>query len=89
MQRASRAEWTLLTTPLVVFLLVLLGFPAVVDIIYSISEISFQTLRSPKITGFGNFIAVVNDPAFWKASWFSLRFGVLTALIECLAGLGQ
>lgn len=88
MQRASRAEWTLLTTPLVVFLLVLLGFPAVVDIIYSISEISFQTLRSPKITGFGNFIAVVNDPAFWKASWFSLRFGVLTALIECLAGLG-
>ena len=40
---------------------------------------SFETLRSPQIIGFGNFAAVWTDAAFWQASWFSLRFGLLTA----------
>jgi multiple sugar transport system permease protein len=87
MELARRPEWKLLTTPLVGFLLLFLGFPALVNMLYSISTVTFETLRSPTISGFGNYFAVLFDPEFWQASWFSLRFGVLTAVVECLLGL--
>jgi len=86
-QRATSSEFRLLAVPLVLFLLVFLGFPAIVNLVYSVSEVSFETLRSPEITGFSNFAAVWNDPSFWQASWFSFRFGLLTALLECALGL--
>jgi multiple sugar transport system permease protein len=85
--RSPVSEFRLLTIPLVVFLLVFLGFPAIVNLVYSVSEVTFETLRTPEITGFGNFAAVWNDAAFWQASWFSLRFGLLTAGLECMLGL--
>lgn len=85
--RSPVSEFRLLTIPLVVFLLVFLGFPAIVNLVYSVSEVSFETLRSPEITGFGNFAAVWSDAAFWRASWFSVRFGLLTAVLECALGL--
>ena len=85
--RSSVSEFRLLAVPLVVFLLVFLGFPAIVNLVYSVSDVSFETLRGPQITGLGNFAAVWNDAAFWQASWFSFRFGLLTALLECAIGL--
>lgn len=76
-------EWRVLLTPLVVFLLLFLGFPVLVDLGYSVSEVTFQTLRSPEVSGFGNYLEVLGDDAFWRAAGFSLRFGILTALAEC------
>lgn len=86
-QRAHSSEFRLLALPVVLFLLVFLGFPAIVNLVYSVSEVSFETLRHPEITGFSNFAAVWNDSSFWRASWFSFRFGLLTALLECALGL--
>ncbi|MDO8359809.1 MAG: sugar ABC transporter permease [Devosia sp.] len=82
-----RREWRLLATPLVVFLLLFLGFPTILDIVYSLSQVTFQTLRSPVLSGVGNYGDVIADTAFWSACWFSLRFGVTTAAAECLIGL--
>lgn len=87
MDLARRPEWKLLTTPLVGFLLLFLAFPAVVNLVYSVSTVTFETLRSPTVSGFGNYLAVLADAEFWQASWFSLRFGVLTALVQCVIGL--
>jgi len=84
----SRLEWSLLATPLVVFLLLFLGFPTIVDIVYSLSQVTFETLRSPQLSGLGNYGDVLSDSGFWSACWFSLRFGLLTATAECLIGLG-
>ena len=86
-QRAPSSEFRLLALPVVLFLLVFLGFPAIVNLVYSVSEVSFESLRHPEITGFSNFAAVWNDSSFWQASWFSFRFGLLTALLECALGL--
>lgn len=83
----QQREGRLLLTPLVVFLLVFLSFPALVNIVYSLSDVTFQTMRAPEIVGLRNFGEVLIDPEFWAASWFSLRFGVLTAVIECSLGL--
>lgn len=71
---------------MVLFLLLFLGFPTLVNVVYSLSTVSFQTLRSPEPSGFGNYLAVLGDTAFWRAIWFSLRFGAITALAECVLG---
>ncbi|WIY24579.1 carbohydrate ABC transporter permease [Parasedimentitalea psychrophila] len=84
---SPKIENRILATPIVLFLLVMLGFPAVLDILYSFSEVSFENLRAPTLNGGKNFVKVVNDPEFWAASWFSLKFGVATALSECILGL--
>lgn len=86
-QRPLVQEFRLLATPVVVFLLLFLGFPAIVNLIYSVSDVSFETLRQPELSGFKNFAAVWSDAAFWQASWFSFRFGLLTAVLECALGL--
>jgi multiple sugar transport system permease protein len=83
----ERRENAILAAPLVLFLLALLGFPVVLSLVYAVSETSFTTLASPRFNGLDNFHAVLSDTAFWKAVWFSLRFAVITALLQCLLGL--
>jgi len=87
MGRERRLENAILTAPLVLFLLVLLGFPTVLDLIYAVSEVDFETLRAPRFSGLDNLAAVLGDGDFWQASWFSLRFATVTALAECALGL--
>lgn len=87
MQSLPRRDTALLTGPLVFFLLVMLGFPTVLDIVYALSDVSFETIRAPSFSGLSNFAEVLTDPAFWRASWFSLRFAVITAVAECALGL--
>ena len=87
MTRRTALSWGAMTSPLVLFLLLFLGFPALLNLVYSVSTVSFETLRAPQLSGFGNYAAVFADPAFWQAASFSLRFGLVTALAECAAGL--
>ena len=87
-EQAMRREGYALIAPLTSFLLALLGFPLLVDLVYSVSTVSFETIRSPQPTGLANFAAALADRYFWSAAWFSLRFGLLASLIEMAAGLG-
>ena len=82
-----RREGYGLIAPLTFFLLALLGFPLVVDLVYSVSTVSFETIRSPHVTGLDNFTAALGDGYFWSAAWFSLRFGLLVSTIEMAVGL--
>lgn len=86
-KRVRTTEWRLFLSPLVLFLLLFLGFPIVVDLVFSVSKVTFETLRSPEITGFGNYLEVLADGAFWRACGFSLSFGLVTAIAECGLGL--
>lgn len=79
--------WGMFARPLVGFLLLFLGFPVLIDLVYSLSRVSFTNLRSPELAGFENYGEVLGDPQFWHSCWFSLRFGVITAVLECLLGL--
>jgi multiple sugar transport system permease protein len=82
--------WTpyILIAPLVLFVVAMLGYPFVANIIYSLSDVSFQTLRNPRLEGFGNYLETLRDGAFWSALWFSLRFAVVVTVFEVLLGLG-
>ena len=87
MHLTRRLDWAVLTSPMVLFLLLFLGFPTIVDLVYSVSAVDFQSLGRPEFTGLANYAAVIRDGAFWQAVWFSLRFGVITAAAECFLGL--
>lgn len=87
MARSDRVENAVLASPAVLFLLAILGFPVILSLVYGFSETSFQTLTSPEYTGLDNFRDVVDDGTFWSAAWFSLRFGLITAALECALGL--
>ncbi len=80
-------ENAVLAAPLVLFLLAILGFPTVLSLVYGLSETSFETLTSPEFSGLKNFRDVLADPTFWQAAWFSLRFGAITAVLQCALGL--
>jgi len=77
----------ILIAPLAGFLIALLGFPLIVDLYYSVSEVGFENIRSPKLSGFSNYATAITDPEFWSAAWFSLRFGLIVASIQVVAGL--
>lgn len=86
--KSNRAvENAVLASPLVLFLLAMLGFPVILSLVYGFSETRFETLTSPVFNGLENFRKVLADPSFWQAAWFSLRFGVITALLQCTLGL--
>jgi multiple sugar transport system permease protein len=82
--------WTpyILIAPLVLFVVAMLGYPFVANLIYSLSDVSFQTLRTPRLEGFTNYLETLRDPSFWSALWFSLRFAVVVTAFEVLLGLG-
>lgn len=80
-------ENRILAAPLVLFMLALLGFPVVLSLVYGFSDTTFETLSDPAFNGLDNFATVLADGDFWGAAWFSLSFGVLTALAECALGL--
>lgn len=85
-QRRREGLWLL--SPMTLFLLILLGFPLVLDIIYSLSKVGFETLRDPEIIGVANYRKAIADPEFWAAAWFSFRFAVIVATAQVLLGLG-
>ena len=87
MHLTRRLDWAILTSPMVLFLLLFLGFPTIVDLVYSVSSVDFQSLHAPEFAGLANYWAVLRDDAFWQAAWFSLRFAVITAALECFLGL--
>ncbi|MEZ5668997.1 MAG: sugar ABC transporter permease [Alphaproteobacteria bacterium] len=88
MTRRRHPESLPLIAPVTGFLLLFLAFPLIVDLVYSVSNVTFETLRTPEVTGLGNFADVLGDGAFWSATGFSFRFGLLTAAAETLLGLG-
>ncbi|MBB3929294.1 multiple sugar transport system permease protein [Kaistia hirudinis] len=87
MERQTIFEGRVLLAPLTAFLIALLGFPLVVDLVYSVSRVGFENIRAPEITGLGNYAKALADPEFWGAAWFSLRFGLIVASIQVVVGL--
>ena len=83
-----RRDGIWLLAPMTIFLLLLLGFPLVLDLIYSVSKVGFETLRSPEVIGFGNYRTAIADAEFWAAAWFSFRFAIIVATVQLLLGLG-
>jgi multiple sugar transport system permease protein len=87
LQFAARRDGYVLIAPVVIFLLAMLAIPFLVDLLYSVSRVTFETLRSPSYLGPANFLSVIRDHAFWGAMLFSLRFALLTTIAQVAIGI--
>ena len=85
----SNLAWLLLLSPLVLFMLLVLGYPFVANVFYSVSDVTFETIRSPAWLGFDNYADVLRDDAFWGALGFSLKFALAATALEVLLGLAM
>ena len=65
MHSVARRDGYFLIAPVAVFLLVMLAVPFLVDLLYSVSRVTFETLRSPSYLELANFLTVIRDRAFW------------------------
>lgn len=83
----ERADARYFLVGLCLFLALLLGFPALANLWYSFSSFSFRDLTGGSFVGLANYRQAIENPGLWSALGFSLRFGVICAVIEVVLGL--
>jgi multiple sugar transport system permease protein len=83
----ERADARYFLVGLCLFLALLLGFPALANLWYSFSSFSFRDLTGGSFVGLANYRQAIENPGLWSALGFSLRFGVICAVIEVALGL--
>jgi len=87
LQFTARRDGYVLIAPVTIFLLAMLAIPFLVDLLYSVSRVTFESLRSPSYLGLANFLSVIRDRAFWGAILFSLRFALVTTIAQVAIGI--
>ena len=78
----ERRDARLLLSGLCLFLVVMLGFPALANLWYSVSDVTFQTIRNANFIGLDNFAAQITSAKLWQAMGFSLQFALICTGLE-------
>lgn len=66
---------------------VMLGYPVVTNIWYSLSDVAFTDIRNPEFVGLKNFQSQLFDKRMWQAMGFSLKFALICTVLEVLLAL--
>ncbi len=83
----DRREARGLLAGMCVFLVVMLGFPALANIWYGLSDVSFQSIRDASFIGLDNYLSQITSKRFWQAMWFSLQFAVISTALQMALAL--
>lgn len=78
------AKWVL-ASPLIIFLVLLVLFPAAYGIWMSLQDITVQS-KGSQFIGLANYAEVLQNGHFWSSLWFTARFTLATTLIELVLG---
>ena len=70
-----------------IFLVVMLGFPALANIWYSLSDVTFQSIRDASFIGLENYRSQFMSERFWQAMGFSLQFAVISTALQMALAL--
>ena len=89
MARLSNLQFAmLLTLPVLLFLVVVIGYPLGYALWVSLQKVSFFGGFQTTFIGGQNYIDVFNSSAFWDSVIISLRFTVESVILTLLIGLG-
>ena len=77
-----RRDGLWLLAPMTLFLLLLLGFPLVLDLIYSVSKVGLKRSALRKSSASTTIERQSPIRNSWAAAWFSLRFGIIVATVR-------
>jgi len=74
--------------PLVLLVVLLTIFPTLYAYYISAHKVVLTQLDQATFVGLQNYSLTLSDPEFWQALWFSIRYAILTIIVEGLLGLG-
>lgn len=83
--RDSRIAAWVLTTPLLLFFALMLGYPLLVGLQTAVSD---NKLSEPIVSfsGLDNFLTISTDPDFWGSVGFTLQFAVIATSLQLVLG---
>ena len=82
LQARERREAKIFLVGLCVFLALMLGFPSLANLWFSLNEVSFHNLTGDGFAGLNNYKEALSNPGLWKALGYSLKFGVIATFLE-------
>ncbi len=81
-------KWAFLL-PALVYLMLMAIFPLVWTLVLSLTKWHANIMPSPEWVGFDNYkYFLFEDPRFWNAFWFTLRYVGISVTVELVIGLG-
>ena len=86
-REAERANARSFLIGLSVFLALMLGFPTVANLWYSVSNVSIYDLTGTAFVGLDNYAKAISNPRLWDALGFSLKFAVICTVAEVALAL--
>ncbi len=83
----ERWLWRLMLTPAVLYIVLLVGFPFLLSLFYSLSNVTVAS-RSMDFVGFANFARILDSNTFWTSLKNTLIFtGISQALVLIAANI--
>ena len=86
LERQRRLAWYLIV-PAVLVVFLVIGYPLIQVLVYSVLKYKLDGVTPPSFVGFGNYAFILSDPDFWLAVQNTLIFSVFSVTLECVLGL--
>lgn len=83
----SKKEPYLLTSPAILVLLLVVGFPLVYGIYLSFTNMNVYSFRNPKVIGLENYIKIFGDPVFYSTFFRTVIWTVVNVFFHVFGGL--
>jgi trehalose/maltose transport system permease protein len=86
LERQRRLAWFLIV-PAVFVVFMVIGYPLIQVLIYSVLKYKLDGVTPPSFVGLNNYLFILTDSDFWLAVQNTLIFSVFSVTLECVLGL--
>ena len=86
MERQRRLAWFLIV-PAVIVVLLVIGYPLIQVLVYSVLKYKLDGVTPPSFVGLGNYLFILTDSDFWRAVAVTLIFTFFSVTLEAVLGL--
>src|SRR4029077_16238892 len=86
MERQRRLAWYLIV-PAVLVVFLVIGYPLIQVLVYSVLKYKLDGVPPPSFVGLGNYLFILSDSDFWHAVAITLIFSVCSVTLEAVLGL--
>src|SRR6266481_4953453 len=86
LERQRRLAWYLIV-PAVLVVFLVIGYPLIQVLVYSVLKYKLAGVTPPRLVGLGNYLFILTDSDFWHAVAIALIFSVCSVTLEAVLGL--
>ena len=86
MERQRRLAWFLIV-PAVLVVFLVIGYPLIQVLVYSVLKYKLDGVTPPSFVGLGNYLFIFTDSDFWRSVLNTLIFTFFSVTLEAVLGL--